>query len=734
MVSAYDNSSDDELPELEDVVRKYKKTIHCPDGSPKNPATANTSSGQPNIAGGIREAESAPPPAKATPLRRRKLGGSQTVSGSLLQPYKQPGTGAKPKYKATKPKMEGSCFSSMEDNVEATSGSTNELIDRFPVKAQRIVTREISVTPNLETEEAPVLPQRRRRLISRGQRSALTKAISKDPMLPPDSPITSQVEEEIEASVLEDESESSDDGLSDFVVSDSDSEENSNASSNSDRDLAPRPRRSESLLEKRRIPRRVLSASGRGRKEGTEPNSSTEPGEKEKQVNPENPRTKQKKGESSAQNPLQRGSLEQEFHKLQIFNEDSEPEEKITHKKGSVLEPATPRKTLAASPFKAKIPLSPYKHSDREFWDPEVNFAWIDKHSPPKKSPKKLDLNKMPRASKDDKVAVKLDYGTSPEKRNARKQFDAIKESLARDFLRELDDCITQGRLASLTECTGGLRITWSNTLLTTAGRAHWKCRTVTSTTRLPDGSTTNSTTAQHYASIELAAKVLSNTPDLLNTVAHEFCHLAVFILDGKPKMAHGAEFKAWGRRCGRVFGDRGINVITKHSYEIEYKYIWRCEGCACEVKRHSKSVNPIRQRCGACRGMLIQVKPVPRGRGSSSSGPATNSSCPGAAGADGEAPPRETKKQSAWQEFTAKEMKALSSTHRGLPFKEQMAIVSARWKAQKERDQLIDRNKDQEKDGDIQALTSKVEVLEMQGEADQKVGDKDKAAYDIFA
>lgn len=192
--------------------------------------------------------------------------------------------------------------------------------------------------------------------------------------------------------------------------------------------------------------------------------------------------------------------------------------------------------------------MSPWKPEHKEFWDPEVNFAWIDKHSPPKKSTKKSTMPDL--IAPDNKEELKRRYGTSPEKKQAKKAFDAIKEDLARDFLVELDEVITDGKLARLTESTGGLRVVWSNTLQTTAGRAHWKCKTTTTISRQPSASSTmKTTTTQHYASIELATKVLSNESDLLNTVAHEFCHLAVFLLHGKPKLAHGAEFKTYGGR-----------------------------------------------------------------------------------------------------------------------------------------------------------------------------------------
>ena len=75
----------------------------------------------------------------------------------------------------------------------------------------------------------------------------------------------------------------------------------------------------------------------------------------------------------------------------------------------------------------------------------------------------------------------------------------------------------------------------------------------------------------------------------------------------------HGAEFKAWGRRATDAFKHLGVEVTTKHSYQIEYKYVWECVGCGYEFKRHSKSVDPERHSCGKCKGRLAQTKPKPR-------------------------------------------------------------------------------------------------------------------------
>ena len=72
-------------------------------------------------------------------------------------------------------------------------------------------------------------------------------------------------------------------------------------------------------------------------------------------------------------------------------------------------------------------------------------------------------------------------------------------------------------------------------------------------------------------------------------------------------------------KKTSRLFASRNINVTTKHSYDIAYKYVWTCTNRACETefKRHSKSIDPARHTCGKCRSKITQTKPVPRPCGS---------------------------------------------------------------------------------------------------------------------
>lgn len=281
------------------------------------------------------------------------------------------------------------------------------------------------------------------------------------------------------------------------------------------------------------------------------------------------------------------------------------------------------------------------------FWDAGVVNDWTDKHSPSKPllSPRKQNLFKQlekqmdsinindsesdePPASptmsprkkatsrspvKQSKPAAEVSEPNPAALRAQRKDFAARKHAMAEAFIAELDDTITGGRIGSLSSSTGGIKLIWSRTLKTTAGRANWRreqmrCRTGP----LPTDVTVQ---IRHHCSIELAEKVIDEPERLYNVLAHEYCHLTTFMISEIRNNPHGAEFKSWGAKVTRAFGpSHNVAVTTKHSYKIEYKYVWECISCGYEFKRHSKSVDTARHSCGRCKGKLVQTKPTPRG------------------------------------------------------------------------------------------------------------------------
>ncbi|KAH0565651.1 hypothetical protein GP486_000961 [Trichoglossum hirsutum] len=197
---------------------------------------------------------------------------------------------------------------------------------------------------------------------------------------------------------------------------------------------------------------------------------------------------------------------------------------------------------------------------------------------------------------------------------STKKAFNERKHDLAQDFLNELDEKVSGGQIASITAPTG-VKLIWSKKLTTTAGRANWRKEKITQFTADESlrGTGGPSTSYRHIASIELSEKVIDDEDRLLNALSHEYCHLANFMISGVLDHPHGESFKKWAKICTRAFGHRGVEVTTKHSYAIDYKYIWECTSCGAQFKRHSKSVDPARHSCGSCKSSLVQIQPTPR-------------------------------------------------------------------------------------------------------------------------
>lgn len=315
--------------------------------------------------------------------------------------------------------------------------------------------------------------------------------------------------------------------------------------------------------------------------------------------------------------------------------------------------PSSPQKQNIGliSPKKLpRIPLTPHRPSMDGFWSQEIINEWNDEYSPRKTPKAGVQLKKGAGTDLEEDARLvprKPNLKESKAVLDAKKDFNRRKHEIAAKFLSELDQKITGGQLALLSEFTGGVKIIWSKKLNTTAGRANWKRETIREKAA-PEEPKVPKLSYRHHASIELSEKVIDDENRLLNVIAHEFCHLANFMISGVKNNPHGKEFKIWAANCSLHFGYRGIEVTTKHSYAIDYKYIWECTNCGTEFKRHSKSIDPTRHQCGSCKSKLMQTKPVPKVEG----------------------------KLGEYQTFVKENMKRVREQNPGSPQKEVMALM----------------------------------------------------------
>ncbi|OAX44842.1 hypothetical protein K503DRAFT_764726 [Rhizopogon vinicolor AM-OR11-026] len=184
-----------------------------------------------------------------------------------------------------------------------------------------------------------------------------------------------------------------------------------------------------------------------------------------------------------------------------------------------------------------------------------------------------------------DSVKPRTDKLPSSISARGKAEEQARREKYAEKLFAELNSTIFNDGLPRET------KLNWNKRLLTTAGRARWhKSRDGVQTTE-----------------IELAAKILDCDERIRNTLSHEMCHLACWIINGDPKEGHGPAFKAW---ANKVMTKRPeIEITTRHNYEILYPFEWKCEKCSKIYGRYSKSIRPDECVCGSCKvGKLVPL------------------------------------------------------------------------------------------------------------------------------
>ncbi|KAM4555461.1 germ cell nuclear acidic protein [Odontesthes bonariensis] len=112
-----------------------------------------------------------------------------------------------------------------------------------------------------------------------------------------------------------------------------------------------------------------------------------------------------------------------------------------------------------------------------------------------------------------------------------------------------------------------------------------------------------------HYARIELSEKVCDSADRLRDTLIHEMCHAATWLLNN-VRDGHGNFWKLYARKATVVHPE--LPMVTRcHSYDIKYKFQYQCTRCKNTIGRHSKSLDTQRFVCALCTGQLVLLTPV---------------------------------------------------------------------------------------------------------------------------
>ncbi|OWK54323.1 Acidic repeat-containing protein [Lonchura striata] len=172
------------------------------------------------------------------------------------------------------------------------------------------------------------------------------------------------------------------------------------------------------------------------------------------------------------------------------------------------------------------------------------------------------------------------------------KYFKKNKEELTQKLYRLFNSTIFEQKLPE------NMVIIWNKKMRKTAGYC------VTGQREGPEG--------KRYARIELSEKVCDSADRLRDTLIHEVCHAATWLING-IRDGHGRFWRFYANKSAVIHPE--LPVVTRcHSYEINYKFTYECVRCKATIGRHSQSLDTARFACAFCGGQLALRQPAGRG------------------------------------------------------------------------------------------------------------------------
>jgi predicted SprT family Zn-dependent metalloprotease len=132
-----------------------------------------------------------------------------------------------------------------------------------------------------------------------------------------------------------------------------------------------------------------------------------------------------------------------------------------------------------------------------------------------------------------------------------------VKEELLRECYAQLNKHAFDNKLPA------DMQIKWSSRLRSTGGY----CK-----------NSVDKFSGERSCEIHVSSKVCDSAERMRDTLAHEMCHAAAFLING-VRDGHGPIWKSWANRVNFTF--KKIPKITvTHSYFVTKKYIFRCQKC----------------------------------------------------------------------------------------------------------------------------------------------------------
>lgn len=171
-----------------------------------------------------------------------------------------------------------------------------------------------------------------------------------------------------------------------------------------------------------------------------------------------------------------------------------------------------------------------------------------------------------------------------------KREFKKIRDNVVKELFHLYNKTVFDNKLPD------DLQITWNNRMTKTAGFCFY-----------------SKLGSKNSSRIELSDKVLDCTERVRDTLIHELCHSATWLING-VRDGHGAQWKYWATKANKLHPDLPI-IMRCHAYKINGKFSYECNGCGTRFERFSKSIKLEKHRCAKCGGIPELVNRTPSTR-----------------------------------------------------------------------------------------------------------------------
>ncbi|XP_007183690.2 germ cell nuclear acidic protein [Balaenoptera acutorostrata] len=211
-------------------------------------------------------------------------------------------------------------------------------------------------------------------------------------------------------------------------------------------------------------------------------------------------------------------------------------------------------------------------------------------HGPSKKNPSAAKFEQCKPGNSQCKIPGCFLRGIENSKQYSGKNFKQNKDELVQKIYALCNSSVFDKKLPEKID------ISWNKKMLRTAGLC------TTGETRRPK--------RERYAKIQISQKVCDSADRLRDTLIHEICHAASWLLDG-IRDSHGVGWKYYAQKSNMVHPE--LPKVTRcHNYKINYRIHYECTKCKFRVGRYTRSLDTDRFICAKCKGPLV-ILPLTR-------------------------------------------------------------------------------------------------------------------------